>query len=128
MMKDVYLLRDNTPAPKSRVAMNTTLGLFKLLPHPLYSSDLSMSDYHLFPHMKRQLHGRVFTDDDEMKPAVMEVLEGFSTDLFGEGLEALAKPSQKCVSVTGDYVENNFFLLYTSMSHLFSFTVRLWTF
>ena len=78
---------------------------FELLPHPPYSPDLAPSDYHLFPNMKKQLRGRVFNDDDETKAAVMKVLEEFPAEFFKEGLQALAKRSEKCVLLNGDYVE-----------------------
>lgn len=70
--------------------------------------------------MKKQLPGRVFADDDETKAAVMKVLERFSTDLFIEGLEALAKCSQNCVSVNGDFGDKQTFFYSIHRYHIYS--------
>jgi transposase len=43
---------------------------FEVLSHPSYSPDLVPSDFHLFPHLKRDLKGTHFTSDDEVKQAV----------------------------------------------------------
>ena len=61
--------------------------------------------------MKKQPRGPVFLDDEATKVAVMEVLEGSPPDYFRQGLEALAKHSQKCFSVHGDYVKKSFFAI-----------------
>ena len=108
MSRGVRLLQDNAPPHKSRVAVTikaVDCG-FELLPHTPYSPDLPPSDFHIFPHMKKKLRGRVFASDVETKAAVMDVLEGFPKDYFRDGLLALAKRSEKCVSLNGDYVES----------------------
>jgi len=38
---------------------------FQCLDHPTYSPDLALSDYHLFPGLKKQLKGRHFSSDAE---------------------------------------------------------------
>ena len=68
---------------KSRVAVAKAIYYgFELLPHPPYPSNLAPSDFHLFPHMKKKLRGRVFGSDEETKKAVIDVLEGLPTDLL----------------------------------------------
>ena len=47
---------------------------FKVLEHPVYSSDLAPSDYHLFGPLKGALKGRRFTSDEGVKEAVHEWL------------------------------------------------------
>jgi histone-lysine N-methyltransferase SETMAR len=42
---------------------------FEVLSHPPYSPDLALSDFHFFPHLKRDLKGTHFTSDDEVKQA-----------------------------------------------------------
>jgi len=37
---------------------------FQLVPHPPYSPDLALSDYYLFPNMKKQLAGRRFYSNE----------------------------------------------------------------
>ena len=78
---------------------------FELLPHPPYSPDLALSGCHLFPNMKKQLGGRFFADNEETLAAVLNVLDGFETHFFKEGLKALAKRCEKCVRLNGDNVE-----------------------
>ena len=78
---------------------------FKLLPHPLYSPDLATSDYHLLPNMKKQLGDRVFADNEETNESVLNVLNGFETHSFKEGLKALVKRCEKCVRLNGVNVD-----------------------
>jgi len=40
---------------------------WEVLPHPLYSSDLAPSDYHLFHSMQNDLSGKRFTSEQEIK-------------------------------------------------------------
>jgi len=42
----------------------------EVLSHPPYSPDLAPSNFHFFPHLKRDLKGTHFTSDDEVKQAV----------------------------------------------------------
>ena len=106
MSKGMRLLQDNALAHKSGVAISKVVSCgFELLPHPPYSPDLAPSDYHLFPDMKKQLCGLVFADNEETTAAVLNVLEGFETPFFKEGLKALEKRCEKCVRLNGYYVE-----------------------
>lgn len=100
------LLQGNTPAHKSRVAMMHTADCgFELLSHALYPLDLTPSDYYLFPHMKKHLHNHAFKEDEKTKDAVLEILEGFSTNFSQEGIAALHKNFENCVTRNSDYVE-----------------------
>jgi len=54
--KKVLFHHDNASAHSSRVVTAKLMELrFQLVPHPLYSSDLALSDYYLFPNMKKWL-------------------------------------------------------------------------
>lgn len=53
--------------------------------------------------MKKKLRGLVFGIDEETINAIIDVLEGFPTDIFRDELLALAKQSEKCVSLIEDY-------------------------
>ena len=49
----------NAPLHTSQVAMAAvTKCSFEVLPHPLYSPDLALSDFCLFPYLKTNLCGR----------------------------------------------------------------------
>jgi histone-lysine N-methyltransferase SETMAR len=53
---------------------------FQCLDHPPYSPDLSPSDYHLFPGLKKQLKGRHFSSD--VIDAAETWLDGQTSDFF----------------------------------------------
>ena len=59
-------LHDNAPAHRALAAQEKLAYLgFQCLDHPPYSPDLTPSDYHLFPGLKKQLKGRHFSSDAE---------------------------------------------------------------
>jgi len=70
--KGVLFLHDKAPA---RWALATQKKLaylvFQCLDHPPYSPDLSPSDYHLFPGLKKQLH---FSSDTEVIAAAGDLV------------------------------------------------------
>ncbi|GFW51578.1 mariner Mos1 transposase [Trichonephila clavipes] len=69
--KKVVFHQDNEPACKSVIAMSKINELkFKLLPHIPYSADLALSDYFLFPNLKKWLSGQRFPYGEEVTLAV----------------------------------------------------------
>jgi transposase len=70
---------------------------FEVLSHPPYSSDLAPSDFHFFPHLKRDLKGIHFTSDEEVKQAV--------TSWIKQSMRKLVLRWEKCTERQGDYVE-----------------------
>jgi len=76
LTKGVRLLHDNA---RPHLARNTKALLDKfgwdILPHPLYSPDLALSDYHLFTNLKKHVGGKKLNSDEEVKTVVMEYLE-----------------------------------------------------
>ena len=77
----------------------------ELLPHPPYSPDLAPSDFYLFPNMKKHLRGRVFSSDDDVKSAGNGVFASIDKSLFLVSLQSLEKRWNKCIAISGDYVE-----------------------
>jgi len=75
--KWVLILHDNAPARRSLATQKKVayLGL-QFLDHPPYSADLALSDYHLFPGLKKQLKGRYFSSDAEVIAAAETWLDG----------------------------------------------------
>ena len=64
----VYLLQDNAPPHRAAVTMETIENCgIELLRHPPYSPDLAPSDFFLFPEMKRNLKGRRFNYQAEIR-------------------------------------------------------------
>ena len=49
--------------------------------------------------------GRRFESDEEVKDAVEACLHGLTTELHGEGIQTLVTGYDKCLNVSGDYIE-----------------------
>jgi len=75
--KGVLFLHDIAPAhlPLATQKKLAYLG-FQCLDPPPYSTDLTPSDYHLFPGLKKQLKGHHFSSDAEVFPVVETLLDG----------------------------------------------------
>lgn len=104
--RGVLFLHDNAPVHKSHVAQAALHdSRFQQLHHPPYSPDLAPSDYFLFKNLKKELKGRRFKDDDEVKAAVLAYFEDKEESWFLNGIAALKQRYEKCIEVKGDYVE-----------------------
>ena len=70
--KVVLFLHDNAPGHRTLATRKKLVYLvFQCLDHPPYSPDLSPSDYHLFPGLKKQLH---FSSDTEVIAAAGDLV------------------------------------------------------
>ena len=105
--KGALFLHDNAPAHRVLVSQKKLAYLdFQCLDHPPYSPDLSPSDCHLFPGLKKQLKGRHFSSDAEVIAAAETWLDGQPSDFFFfTGLQNLEQRSNKCFELRGKYVE-----------------------
>jgi len=77
---------------------------FKLVAHLLYSSDLVLSDYYLFPNLKRWLQGKRFTSNEEVIAETEAYFEGLNVS-YRKGIEMLENRYTKCIALEGNYVE-----------------------
>jgi len=75
------------------------------LDQPPYSPDLSLSDYHLFPGLNKQLKGRHFSSDAEIIAAAETWLDGQTSDFFLSDLDRLEQRAKKCIELRGEYIE-----------------------
>jgi hypothetical protein len=74
---------------------------FEALKHPPYSSDLALSDFHLFGPMKEHLRGQKFADDNEVM-----LVKGHAKKLFSRGHpQACGRGGPSVLQSRGDYVE-----------------------
>lgn len=106
LAKGVLLLHDNAPVHTAAVAKAAVRECgFEELDHPPYSPDMAPSDYYLFSNLKKELRGRKFCNDEELKAAVLSYFECLDSEYFYKGIELLQKRSQKCIDVQGDYIE-----------------------
>jgi len=91
--------------PHSAHVTTALLEKFKcdILDHPPYGPDLAPSDFHLFLHLKKQLAGKKFDDDDEVQE-VMTRFKGQAADFSDSGIQKLVPRLNKCLDNAGDYV------------------------
>ena len=61
---------------------------YKLLPHLLYSPDLSPTDYHFFKHLSFML-GKHFYNQQDPEHAFQEFTESQSMDFYATGINKL---------------------------------------
>jgi transposase len=66
----VLLLLHNNARPHSA----ESLWGSEILPHPPYSSDLALSNFHLFPKMKKHLRGQRFHSSEDVENQVKKWL------------------------------------------------------
>ena len=103
----LILLLHDTARPHTACATIDALETlkFEVLSHLPYSLDLAPSDFHIFPHLKRDLKGTHFTSDDEVKQAVMLWIKQRTPEFFIDGMRKLVLCWEKCIERQGDYVE-----------------------
>ena len=73
----------------------------KTVPHPPYSPDLAPCDFWLFP----KLRGSRYETIEEMKEAVMKVIDMLIQEDFHGAFQKLLEQYNKCIAAGGDYFE-----------------------
>jgi histone-lysine N-methyltransferase SETMAR len=106
LSRGILLLQDNAPCHTAKVSKQAVVDAgFEKIEHPPYSPDLAPSDYYLFPSLKKELCGKKFWSEEEMMSAVNDHFAAKSSDYFLTGLQLLYSRSEKCIAVSGDYIE-----------------------
>jgi len=104
--KGVLFLQDNAPAHRALATQKKMAYLgFQCLDHPPYSPVLDLSDYHLFPGLKKQLKGHHFLSDAEVIAAAVTWLDGQHSEFFLRGFQKLEQWAKKCIELRGGYAE-----------------------
>ncbi|XP_063386186.1 histone-lysine N-methyltransferase SETMAR-like [Cydia fagiglandana] len=86
LSKGTLMLHDNAPVHTARTTQLVMKELgFGTIDHPPYSPDLAPCDYFLFRNLKKDLRGRKFSTDDEMKAAVTDFFDDKPKDFFFMG-------------------------------------------
>ena len=80
----------------------TKMGI-KTVPHPPYSPDLAPCDFWLFP----KLIGHRYETIEEMKEAVMKVIDTLTQEDFHGAFQKLLERYNKCIAAGGDYFEGD---------------------
>jgi len=102
----VLLQHDNAWPNTARSTVATIQDLsFECLPHPPYSPDLALSDFHVFGLLKEAMGGKSFRSDEEVQQTVQEWLHSQPKDFFSRGIHALPRRWNTCMERNGDYVE-----------------------
>jgi transposase len=92
------LLHDNARPHTAPAAIDALEMLkFEVLSHAPYSPDLAPSDFHFFPHLKRDLKRTRFTSDDEVKQAVTSWIKQITPEFLTDGMRKLVLRWEKCI-------------------------------
>lgn len=65
--------------------------------HPYYSTNLTRSDYHLFPKFKEHLVGRLFCSDEEVIDEVQRFMNIMAAKWYDMSIQKLPLNIQKCI-------------------------------
>ena len=100
--------QDNAPVHNSILVTDylTKMGI-KTVPHPPYSPDLAPCDLWLFPKLKEKLRGCHYETIEEMKEAVMKVIDMLTQEDFHGAFQKLLEQYNKCIAAGGDYLERD---------------------
>jgi len=104
--KQWFLLQDNA---RPHIAAVTLAALTEIggtaLQNPPYSPDLAPCDFWVFPTLKAQLRGKMFSSDDEVKNATAAALKGKSQNNLFHVFESFIKRCKKCIKCERRYFE-----------------------
>ena len=75
----------------------------KTVPQPPYSPDIASCDFCLFP----QLRGCRYETIEDMKGAMMKVIDTLTQEDFDGAFQKLLERYNKCIAAGGDYFEGD---------------------
>ena len=75
----------------------------KTVPHTPYSPDLAPCDFWLFPKLRAYRYETI----EEMKEAVMKVIDTLIQEDFDRAFQKLLEWYNKCIAAGGDYFEGD---------------------
>ena len=104
-----HFYQDNAPVHNSIIVTGylTKMGI-KTVPHTPYSWDLAPCDFWLFP----KLRGFRYETIEEMKEAVMKVIDMLTQEDFHGTFQKLLKRYNKCIATRGDYFKGGKSFMY----------------
>ena len=90
-----YFHQDNAPVHNSTLVTDylTKMGI-KTVPYPPYIPDLALCDFWLFPKLKERLRGCHYETIEEMKEAVMKVIDTLTQEDFPGAFQKLLQPEE----------------------------------
>jgi len=103
--KGVLFLHNNALAHQALATQKKLAYLGpQCLDHPPYSPDLALSEYHLFPRLKKQLQVYHFSSHAVVTAAAETWLDRQHTEFFLSGLQKLEQQAKMCIELCGKYV------------------------
>lgn len=107
--KGEWLLHQDNARPHTSRETSAFLEAkkIKLLGHPAYSPDLAPCDFWAFPQIKKELAGQRFDTETALQIAVQGVLGRLADGGLLHVFETWSKRCDKCIQVSGDYVEKS---------------------
>ena len=99
-----HFQQDNAPVHNYILVTDylTKMGI-KTVPHPPYSPDLAPCDFCLFP----KLRGCHYETIEEMKEAVMKIIDTLTREDFHGAFQKLLERYNKCIAAGGGYFEGD---------------------
>jgi len=77
-----------------------------VLAHPLYSPDVALADYFLFPKVKSHLKGCLSDSISDIQKVMTSTLNTIAKDDFYKGIQNSYDHANLCVQLEGMYVKN----------------------
>ena len=97
---------DNSPIHKAKLTIdNLDNSDFDLIPHPAYSPDIALMDFGLFGTIKEKMGVYQYDDENELKNAIIEILDSFGKDFFEKLFLTWEERLKICISTNGEYVQ-----------------------
>jgi histone-lysine N-methyltransferase SETMAR len=81
---------------------------FKRMEHPPYSPDLAPCDFFLLGHMKEQLKGRSFAEEEELSLVLSQCMSEIPPDMILRVFADWDRRLRRCLLMEGEYVEYRF--------------------
>ena len=106
LSKCMLLQQNNARVQTCKVAKDAVeRNGYEFITHPAYSPDLALSNFFLFPNLKKDIRGLHFPSDEKAVTAVEEWVNGKDPDLFSSWPTALEHRWSKCITLEGNYIE-----------------------
>jgi histone-lysine N-methyltransferase SETMAR len=108
-MKKLAGVRHDNARPHASGALSEILDKYgwQVLPHPLYSPDMSPPDLDLFPKLKKPLRGKRFISIEEVSNEVTRVIRSINNEGVLTGIQDLPKSWTAVIKHNGDYIEGS---------------------
>ena len=103
---EVLLLHYNAPIGKCKIVQTAVRQTgFIELNHPIYSLDIAPANYHPLSNLKKFVHLKNFSSDNEAVTTVEDYLTDLNSESFCKGIQSLHDRWQRVVASEGQYIQ-----------------------